>query len=219
MTWQQLWVITGTAVTACPAGTYNPLNGSVGASACLTCATGSYSSVGASVCTACPAGSFCNYSPGSSTMVYIGCFVEPTGTQVMPNLLYQGNANTPQNCQQLAMAAGWKFFAVQGGGGDQCFAHTAYGGQTETARSTCNVPCTGDNTQTCGAAWVNQVYLNPNFASKNPAPQLCTPGMYSPQAATSCFNCPLGTFSSAPGSSACSNCSAGYSLFVEIALL
>ena len=59
VTWQQLWAITGTAVTACPAGTYNPLNGSVGASACLACVTGFYSSGGASACIACPAGSFC----------------------------------------------------------------------------------------------------------------------------------------------------------------
>ncbi len=53
----------GSSCALCPAGTYNPSNGSTSASACLLCPAGTYQPMSGSSsaldCTACPAGRYC----------------------------------------------------------------------------------------------------------------------------------------------------------------
>ena len=61
----------GSSCALCPAGTYNPSNGSTSASACLLCPAGTYQPTNGSSsaldCTACPAGKYCLSGCASSS--------------------------------------------------------------------------------------------------------------------------------------------------------
>jgi hypothetical protein len=82
-TWVQLYAVAGLGVVMCPAGSYNPSISGSDATACLPCATGTYSNSGSSSCLPCPAGSFCATTV-TATACPIGAYSNASWTSCVP---------------------------------------------------------------------------------------------------------------------------------------
>ena len=64
------------------------------------------------------------------------------------------------------MCKGFKFFGVQDG--YSCFCGNSYGIQGGKApESDCNVPCTGNPIEMCGAGYRNSIYAQPNATTSS----------------------------------------------------
>jgi hypothetical protein len=62
---------------------------------------------------------------------------------------------TMESCTAVAKQAGFNYAGLQDG--SQCFAGDTLG-YARVADSECNMPCTANNSEMCGAAWLNSIY-------------------------------------------------------------
>ena len=113
----------------------------------------------------------CGYAPTIKEGSYIGCFTElhvtvdctqgpDPGRDLNGTVDGKGcrdsDTNTPESCNSYC--AGYKYYGVQDS--NYCFCGNAYarGGNTEAPLSDCNMACTGNPDQMCGADFHNSVY-------------------------------------------------------------
>ncbi|KAJ3197641.1 hypothetical protein HK101_002069 [Irineochytrium annulatum] len=79
----------------------------------------------------------------------IGCFIDSGAPRTLSQLL--GNPVTVEACKALAIAGGYTMFGLEYGG--ECWADTAFRNTTVTVAPSmdCNMPCTQNTLETCGA--------------------------------------------------------------------
>ncbi|KAI5236520.1 hypothetical protein E4T42_09446 [Aureobasidium subglaciale] len=91
-----------------------------------------------------------------------GCFVDGTPRA----LAYSAGSksdNTPYKCASTCQSLGYKYAGTEYGSECWC-ANTAP--STSTKATDCNMPCAGDNTQTCGAGNRLSVYVDNTWTNK-----------------------------------------------------
>ncbi|MBI5275473.1 MAG: hypothetical protein HY854_03355 [Burkholderiales bacterium] len=84
----------------------------------------------------------------------LGCFRDDAASRVLDGYHTQIPAMTPLACIAECRSRGYTSAGTQAG--DQCFCGHAY--DRLGSADTCNVPCDGDASQTCGGALANAVY-------------------------------------------------------------
>uniref|UniRef100_A0A1I8HTR8 WSC domain-containing protein n=1 Tax=Macrostomum lignano TaxID=282301 RepID=A0A1I8HTR8_9PLAT len=108
------------------------------------------------------------YESGKPEFVFksFGCFNDKS-VRDLPFLAKTG-AITLNNCRQACWRYGYKYFGVQNS--NHCFCGDKYNryGQVEDVR--CQKPCQGNKEQTCGDAWLNNIYAT-GIGSKAPVTQ------------------------------------------------
>ena len=84
------------------------------------------------------------------------------GSRVLYNdVITNLSNNTPANCIAHCSASGYAFAGVEYG--TECHCGTGFlpGTPDNIPQSKCNVPCTGDNSYSCGGSWAIQLYTGP----------------------------------------------------------
>ena len=116
-----------------------------------------------------------------SSFTYIGCHIDD-GSRDLPDRIFSHSHMTHELC--ATHCSGYQYMALQVRSqcyssssfaklnvverrriillinlqaASYCFCGNSYGGLGEDANA-CNMDCTGDNTQTCGAGWRNSIY-------------------------------------------------------------
>jgi hypothetical protein len=93
--------------------------------------------------------------------VYSGCFSEASGNQLLP---YRSQAAsddmTVEKCVAECKGNGYRYAGLVYYGVCYC-GQTVNGPKVEEAQ--CNLPCNGNNTQTCGGNGIFSVYQDPTF--------------------------------------------------------
>eukprot|EP00026_Physarum_polycephalum_P012716 Phypoly_transcript_13043.p1 GENE.Phypoly_transcript_13043~~Phypoly_transcript_13043.p1 ORF type:complete len:193 (+),score=8.61 Phypoly_transcript_13043:77-580(+) len=99
----------------------------------------------------------------SSEIGYIGCFVD-SNTRDLSGYFQQGTI-TIDGCRTTCYAHGYAYAGLQNA--NQCFCGNSYGSHGQAPNSDCNMHCSGDSSEICGAGWRNSVYrseqTNPGF--------------------------------------------------------
>ncbi|KAK6181661.1 hypothetical protein SNE40_009472 [Patella caerulea] len=102
--------------------------------------------------------------------VYRGCYQDDSKNRHFYKQVGQAAADakkmTPQSCIKLCRNANFKFAAVEYG--KECFCDNGFDWSLKKSDSDCNMPCSGDKLQYCGAAYRMAIY--------GPHPQTQTPG-------------------------------------------
>lgn len=84
---------------------------------------------------------------------YQGCYTDST-PRALP-VQIAGSTYTVESCKQAAFNAGYRYAGLQYGG--QCFAGNSLG-YTLVTDVECNMPCTANGLEMCGAGWHNSIY-------------------------------------------------------------
>lgn len=105
----------------------------------------------------------------------MGCFADGDGTGHGNNLprLLSGIPGviwsnlTVENCQQHCASAGYFYAGVEGNSGDSCYCGNAIQSDPQSCgtcasrldvEASCNKPCTGNGSETCGGNWYANIY-------------------------------------------------------------
>jgi hypothetical protein len=103
-------------------------------------------------------------SSGSSDVAagwsYYGCYTD-TRARVLTGITLANIGNhevTNTKCVAYCAARGWSMAGTEYGG--QCFCGNELVGSSKADESTCDMPCEGDGTQTCGGGMRLSVYTN-----------------------------------------------------------
>jgi len=85
----------------------------------------------------------------------IGCFND-RGDRDLPTELSMNDGNmSPERCTALAAAKGFKYFGTQ-------YSRECFGSNSAVMKygpsNNCNMPCSGDRSQTCGGTWALEIY-------------------------------------------------------------
>ncbi|KAK3990553.1 WSC domain-containing protein [Cladorrhinum sp. PSN332] len=93
--------------------------------------------------------------------VYSGCHAEASGTQILPyRSPAQSNDMTVEKCVAECKGNGYRYAGL-------VYYGVCYCGQTvngaATDETSCNLPCNGDNTETCGGNGAFSIYQDPTF--------------------------------------------------------
>ncbi len=83
----------------------------------------------------------------------LGCFADSSNRD-LSYFAYDNGDNTTESCIATCSAANYAYAGTQYG--SQCFCGNSYGGQGSS--NDCNMPCSGDGSETCGGSWANDVY-------------------------------------------------------------
>ncbi len=173
------------AVTNCPAGTYNPIQGLQMASDCTSCPPGKYCLAGASTPTgSCSAGYYCIGGSSTATPVAGKC---PTGSYCLAG----SGIPTPCNAGTYNPSSG----SVSSAACLSCTAGSYCGQNGLTAPSgLCDVGyyCSGGDT------------------SPRPSSKRCAAGQKCPQGSSAAISCPAGTYQNSVAQGNCMNCPKGF---------
>ncbi|KAH0256502.1 WSC-domain-containing protein, partial [Aureobasidium melanogenum] len=91
-----------------------------------------------------------------------GCFID-SSTRALSYSAYSRSDNTPYKCASTCQSLGYKYAGTEYGSECWC-SNTA---PTSSAKATdCNMACSGDSTQTCGAGNRLSVYVDNTWVSK-----------------------------------------------------
>jgi len=90
---------------------------------------------------------------------FLGCYKDqgdPTGTEGrdLNGAAFDLDNMTPGQCVSSCGSRGFQYAGTQYG--RWCFCGNSYG--NSGSASNCNMPCSGDDNQTCGGSWANSVY-------------------------------------------------------------
>lgn len=98
---------------------------------------------------------------------------------------------TPLNCARVCRGYGYKFAALRD---NSCTcAIQMPTGYEASASATCNVPCGGDASQTCGGGADAQIYVDPTFAANEAVPITdSNPALADYYQYLGCYNAPNG---------------------------
>ncbi|KAF9002782.1 WSC domain-containing protein [Cyathus striatus] len=102
---------------------------------------------------------------------YQGCFVDPLNPRGLQHQVSVPGGNTPNGCANACKANGYRVMGLEFGGECWCddfmpFALTVSDGE-------CNMPCSGDPTNACGAGARLQLYGDITNLGGIPASSLC----------------------------------------------
>jgi hypothetical protein len=102
-----------------------------------------------------------------------------------------GNTVTPLNCARACSGFGYKFAALRN---NLCSCGIQLpSGYVPSPAAACNVPCGGDERQTCGGALDAQIYVDPTFAANEMVPITnSNPTIASYYHHLGCYNAPNG---------------------------
>ncbi len=84
---------------------------------------------------------------------YLGCFKD-TGDRDLSGYSFSRSGMTTQICLDTCQQKGFSYAGTQYS--SQCFCGNSYGKYGKA--SNCNMPCSGNKTETCGGNWANSVY-------------------------------------------------------------
>ena len=90
---------------------------------------------------------------------YIGCYID-TGDRAIPDFRFDSDTLlTPASCGSHCQQHGSRYIGLQNG--RTCFCGSdgiAYDRHGKVSDSQCNMACTGDPLEICGAGWRNSVF-------------------------------------------------------------
>lgn len=92
----------------------------------------------------------------AGTSNYAGCFKEMTNGRALSKASYSNSTNTPAQCAAFCSSKGLQFSATEYGA--ECYCGSALPTTATAPDSDCNMLCSGNKTQYCGAASRIQVY-------------------------------------------------------------
>ena len=179
---------------SCSVGTYSVTTGAQVASTCQACSAGSYSTaIGATIASACQSCSAGTYFTGTGLQASASC------TTCLAGLYSTSSGATIASTCQLCSAGTFS---------------TSTGLQDSASCTACS---TGVYSTSSGAITSStcQSCLAGTFQSGTGLPTIgactsCSAGLFSLTGASSCTNCPPGTFASTPGSTGCAGCNPGF---------
>ncbi|KAJ9474296.1 hypothetical protein PHBOTO_004349 [Pseudozyma hubeiensis] len=100
-------------------------------------------------------------SPSSpSTLAYRGCFNDVTWARVLPVQISSLPDQTVEKCTAQCLAAGYSIAGVEYGQECWCGNAMALSTTKQATDAPCNMPCTGNATEMCGAGNLINVYSN-----------------------------------------------------------
>jgi hypothetical protein len=85
---------------------------------------------------------------------YLGCYADTNNPFDLDGLLYQSESLTVEECLQTCEDAGFAYAGLQYS--HSCLCGDSYGRYGEA--DTCDMPCAGDSSDTCGGPYSNDVY-------------------------------------------------------------
>jgi hypothetical protein len=87
---------------------------------------------------------------------YVGCFIDQQSRDMDVAIQWSGHSDdvTVERCQQKC--AGYEYFSLQFA--SECFCDRNPPQGDSVADGECNMMCTGNSYEACGAAWRNSVY-------------------------------------------------------------
>ena len=182
---------------SCPVGKYSSVVGANTPEVCAVCLEGLYSDVpGSSACAGCPAGTFSSVKEANTSDVCSSC---TAGTYSS-----SASASSSSVCEICSVGA---YSDIPGS--SLC---------TSCPAGTFSLFEGANSSNACGSCGAG-MYSSLDGANNSSVCLLCGPGSFtSKSGSTSCKNCPAGTFSpvfSANGSDVCSSCAAGQYASVE----
>jgi hypothetical protein len=92
----------------------------------------------------------------NSNYKYMGCYVDGA-LRDLAVWLKPSSKMTVQMCYKHCKARGYKYFSLQAS--SHCFCDNSYGKYGSDMDSKCNMRCSGNSRQMCGAGMRNSVYL------------------------------------------------------------
>ncbi|KAK3181176.1 hypothetical protein K4F52_007451 [Lecanicillium sp. MT-2017a] len=89
---------------------------------------------------------------------YLGCYTDDSSIHPLQTQLSSpaGEDLNPSKCEAACWAAEYPFVGLKGG--DECWCGTYVDGGTSSSPRECNVPCAGDEAETCGGDGVFNVF-------------------------------------------------------------
>jgi sulfur relay (sulfurtransferase) complex TusBCD TusD component (DsrE family) len=117
----------------------------------------------------------------SEPMPYLGCYID-AASRALPNLLISSGA-TVESCTAAAQQAGYPYAGLEYGG--ECRAGNLVG-YAKVSDSQCNMPCSANAGEMCGALWRNSVYgvAMPYQGCYTDDPSRALPNLLMPSGAT-----------------------------------
>ncbi|KAG8999298.1 hypothetical protein FRB90_012101 [Tulasnella sp. 427] len=109
-----------------------------------------------------------NTTPAGWT--YVGCFKD-SPTRVLSSKVSSTSTNTPTTCLALCSKSGYQYGGTEYG--TECWCGNTLTSPVARPESDCNVPCSGDKTQTCGASYALSLYQLATAATTNSVFQGC----------------------------------------------
>ncbi len=97
---------------------------------------------------------------------YIGCYLDNSMDLDLPLWMDFKAHLTISTCQKACGALYYGYAGVQAS--SHCYCGDTYGKHGQQGESTCDTPCTGNTSQTCGGSTYNAIYRStPNFILGN----------------------------------------------------
>ncbi|KAH0589728.1 hypothetical protein H2248_005449 [Termitomyces sp. 'cryptogamus'] len=97
------------------------------------------------------------HTPPTSKWSSLGCFVDTSYPRILPVFGASSSSMTPQACTSMCASHGYSYAATEYG--VECWCGSGIDLSTSVSKEQCNIPCAGDKTRTCGAAWRAEVYF------------------------------------------------------------
>ncbi|KAH7166532.1 glyoxal oxidase N-terminus-domain-containing protein [Dactylonectria macrodidyma] len=93
---------------------------------------------------------------------YKGCYIDPPGRAMEPAPGSPSSSNTPESCIAKCIANGFKIAGMEYS--EECYCGNALNNAAKkTTESDCNMPCSGDSSQMCGAGNRLSLYSDGDF--------------------------------------------------------
>jgi hypothetical protein len=96
----------------------------------------------------------CQAQPTPDT-AYVGCFAD-TASRDLAGHTFRSDQMTIEACTRQCREEGYAYAGLQFS--SHCFCGNQYGQHGRAPEAECSMPCSGDNSQTCGGAWRNSIY-------------------------------------------------------------
>ncbi|KAH0538563.1 hypothetical protein FGG08_004851 [Glutinoglossum americanum] len=110
--------------------------------------------------------------PTTDPWAYLGCYTDHLD-RALPLAFHSSPSMTPTECKTLCLHQNFPLAGVEFS--RQCFCGTALRNSTLAAASTCNMPCAGNSSDTCGGAFRMSVW---NYTDWNPTAVVESVGDY-----------------------------------------
>jgi glucan endo-1,3-alpha-glucosidase len=99
---------------------------------------------------------------GGATATSVGCF-QDTPSRILAGISTTSSSLTPESCLTFCGSNGYSIAGVEFS--DQCYCGDTLFLSTQTSSSSCAMPCSGDDSQICGGAYLLNVYTVPACSS------------------------------------------------------
>eukprot|EP01064_Diplonema_japonicum_P039206 TRINITY_DN977_c0_g5_i1.p1 TRINITY_DN977_c0_g5~~TRINITY_DN977_c0_g5_i1.p1 ORF type:complete len:2288 (+),score=451.00 TRINITY_DN977_c0_g5_i1:87-6950(+) len=100
--------------------------------------------------------SFVGLPTAPSPPTHVGCMVDSNSNRIF-SLVYQDSSLTMAQCSEVCFYRGAAYSGTQNGNQCWCGTQAQFDAARRTATDLCNVDCEGDNSEKCGAPFLNSV--------------------------------------------------------------